>query len=278
MPQNELQEKDFIHEDYPKNSNSLWFWLSLMAIFSCLVWGIGSWYTKKVDAQYAHNPFLQVTNRQMSLFLWQNPQYMRIESKSKTAYLPGFQYMNKVSLDLPFADSYVEAPPEILFLYHTWKRLISSEFASRPISAAEFKEFLNYAEEWQPRNWPAAPQAYTKLVEGLGDSTVQDLQNVPFEVQQAFVGWKNFMKEGDAINAMTTTAGQLQAFLAAHPHYARNYWQNIVGDSYLRTLTQPNIDPKAVIPKEEISPFLRVALYNDQEIGPLRHKGPRTGP
>lgn len=66
---------------------------------------------------------------------------MRVNSKTKSGYLPGFQYIDKLSIEPNMADLYAVAPPELLFLYHTWNRLLSPEFITRPIQLSEFKEF-----------------------------------------------------------------------------------------------------------------------------------------
>lgn len=168
-------------------------------------------------------------------------------------------------------ENYVEAPPELIFLYHTWDRLIKNEYTPRPIPVEEFKEFLNYTEEWKPQNWPKAPKLYVALIDSLAKGTVsQDLKDMPettlpLDVKLAFQGWKNYIKEGEDINALTPTYAQLQAFLKSHPHFARNYWRNIVEETtpnYLKSFTEGHFDPKDNIPKDEISSFLRVALYN----------------
>jgi len=220
--------------------------------------------------QVKSNPFLQVTNRQFSLFLWQFPEYMRVNATQKAGYLPGFQYQSKISLVLGSADDYVSAPPELLFLYHTWHRLISSEFIARPIPLNEFREFLDYEEEWQPQNWPAAPSGYVHLTQTLESSTQADLRALPIailpqEVRVAFQGWKNYFKEGYLINQTKPTFAEMEGFLKSNPNYARNYWRNIVLDSYpnyLKTLSLGSFDPNAIISKDEIAPFLRVAFFN----------------
>jgi len=108
-----------------------------------------------------------MANRDLSLFLWQHPQYMRVHSKTKNGYLPGFRYTDKVSIDPAYADEYAISPAEILFLYHAWHRLLGQDWVERTIGVAESQEFLEYAEERQPENWPAAPQDYVKFVQGL---------------------------------------------------------------------------------------------------------------
>ena len=81
----------------------------------------------------------------------------------------------------------------------------------------------------------------------------------------AFQGWQNYFKDGDAINKLEVTHKQMQQFLAGHPHYARNYWLNIVEDKiphYLKsTMGSQDAKDGAVAP-DEFSSFLRVAVYN----------------
>ena len=80
---------------------------------------------------------------------------------------------------------------------------------------------------------------------------------LPTIVKQAFMGWKNYFKEGDAINAVRPKREEMETFLKAFPHYARPYWRNIEGDSYL----QPG-SAQEVIPSAEMAPFLKAAFYN----------------
>lgn len=267
----ELPERDFIQNNRPGNNLPYWLWGILFTMVVALIWGTGSWYNKKINQELEANPFLQVTNREMSVFLWQFPEHMRVNvTTGKAGYLPGFQYIDKVSLEPEMADRYVIAPPELLFLYHTWKRLLSSEFIPRPIQLNEFKEFLLYAEEWQPKYWPAAPSGYVAFANALleNENIKQDsLKQVapPKEVVQAFQGWKNFFKEGEAINKVFPTFAQMSDFLKVCPNYARNFWRNIVEDkypNYLKSLTTEKNSSTEKIPKEELAPFLRVAFYN----------------
>lgn len=265
----ELSEKDFIQERYSKNPFPFWLWLFLITTVTALFWGGSEWYYTKLGNLFDSSPFLRVTNRQISLFLWQNPEFMRVNAKSKNGYLTGFQYIDKVSIEEGYADNYAVAPPELLFRYHTWSRLVKDEFSARPIPIDEFQEFLKYAIEWQPGYWPNAPSGYVKMIQNLPKQEQKDLNDLPmselpFDVRIAFQGWKNFFKDGEAINQMKPTYGDLQKFLSKNPHYARNYWRNIVQDTkpnYLKSFTdQMNLEK--VIPNTEMTSFLRVALYN----------------
>lgn len=271
LPDKKLQEKDFINESYSSNPFPFWLWLFLTALLACLFWGGSSWFFQQMNREIAESPFLQVTNRQFSLFLWQFPEFMRVHSAVKTGYLPGFQYQEKISLYPTEADKFVVAPPETLFLYHTWRRLVAEEFVQRPIPVKEFQEFLTYAEEWQPANWKEAPKEYEQLVTKLSDpATPQDLaplsdSSLPFMVRQAFQGWRNYFKEGDAINQVKPTFEEMSRFLLSYPHYARNNWRNIFYDQvpeYLKQMDQMPADAKLEIPSDQLAPFLRVAFYN----------------
>lgn len=278
-----LSEKDYIHEEYTKNPYPFWLILFLLTAFVVLVWAGKSWYTSFVNENVAESPFLQVTNRDFSLFLWENSEYMRVNAKNKSGYLTGFQYMDKVSLEPEFADRYVVAPPEVIFRYHVWNRLVSREYTPHPISISEFREFLASAEEWDPKNWPKAPPEYTALVDGISkgnalidfsqkDGVVNNLQTLPDaylpqKVRRAFQGWKNYYKEGDLINRVKPTFGEMQDFIDTHPHYARNFWKNIVEDTYphyLETLSSGKFDKLTYVPDQEMTPFLKVAIFNFQ--------------
>lgn len=274
----ELAEKDFIHEEYGRNPFPFWGWLLAVIAFTALFsWGLST-YTDTLSHQYADSPFLRVTNRQISLFLWQNPSHMRAHAKNKNGYLPAFQYAEKIGLNPDYADDYAIAPPELLFLYHTWHRLVSNEFPLRSISTEEFQVFLVDVEEWQPRYWKEAPQGYVELVNSLAEYGDRDLNSLsesvlPLPVRQAFIGWKNYFYEGDRINAFKPTLSEVVAFLKKYPHYARPYWKNIVGQGYLQSLYDNqghlksidnllDVDLKSSISEQELAPFLRVALYN----------------
>lgn len=235
-----------------------------------LVWGGISWYNNKLNLLVGESPFLQVTNRQLSLFLWQNPEFMRINSPEKRNYLPAFQYLDKVTLDLAQADQIAVAPPELIFRYHTWNRLVSNEFTERPIPKKEFQNFLSYADEWHPAYWPDAPQGYIDLVNHLAANKVEDLStlsqnDMPMPVRIAFQGWVNYFIDKEAINKLQPTYKQMREFIGSHPHYARNYWRNIVGDhtpKYLISLSSADKEPEAAISQDELVSFLRVAIYN----------------
>lgn len=266
-PEPELQEKNFINEGYSKNPFPLWLWFFLLTVVIALLWGLGNWYTNKVNLLFRESPFLQVTNRDMSLFLWQNPEYMRVNAKEKGAYLPAFQYLDKVTVDVAYADQYVTAPPDLIFRYHTWSRLVKDEFTERAIPTEEFRQFLEYAEEWKPRYWPGAPAEYVHFIEKLPSLKIKDLsilsrKELPIDVRMAFQGWLNYFKDGEAINTMKVSQGEMQRFLSAHPHYARNFWRNIVEKTTPNYLKGATSGGEAQVPSDQMASFLRVAVFN----------------
>lgn len=261
----ELREDQMIQDNYQKNPLPAWLYLALVAILAVLLWGGGSWYYERQRILHEINPFIQVTNRQFSLFLWQFPEYMRANVSAKTGYLPDFQYSGKVSIEPGRAENYVSAPPHVLFLYHTWSRLLAEKFPTRPIPTGEFRDFLENCPEWKPENWPDAPQAYLALVESIDIKENMDLSHkgLPKQVEQAFIGWKNFFVEGVAINDLHPTYKEMDDFLTSFPHYARNYWRNIVMQGKPDYLKMANhSSPSGMIPENEISAFLKVAFFN----------------
>jgi len=269
----ELSEKDFIHEEYSKKPGIFWKSLSIVLLASALLWFISFWYAKQMNMFYKESPFLQVNNRQISLFLWQFTDHMRAHVKNKTGYLPGFLYIEKVGLDASTAEDIAVAPPEVLFMYHVWDLFLKPEFSPRPIPQKQFEEFLKETAEWQPEYWPQAPKAYIAWLKNLEKNSGQDLSaaslsELPQEVRIAFQGWKNYFHEGDAINATEPTYAEMESFLTTHPHYARSYWSNILNESYpayLASFNPPNSRPEAIIPNNELAPFLKVAFYNFKE-------------
>lgn len=265
-PQPELSEKDFIQEGYRKNPFPFWLWLFLLTVVIALLWGGSTWYSGKMGSLFNESPFLQVTNRQLSLFLWQNPEFMRINSKQKGGYLTGFKYVDEVTMELASADHYTVAPPDLLFRYHTWNRLIKEESSFGKISRNDFLKFLDEVPEWQPSYWPGAPVAYVKMVDELSsknESKFLSTTLLPLDVLIAFQGWRNYFKDREAINLVKPSFAEMRSFLKSHPHYARNFWRNIVADTnpdYLKSLVSKN--EEEIVPSNEMSSFLKVAIFN----------------
>ena len=261
-----IKEENFIHEEQGKAALSLGVWIALsIAGFIC-IWFGANWFSFQIDNKINQSPFLQVTNRQMSLFLWQNPEKMRAHVKSRTGYLPDFQPAPKLTPKPNHADDYVAAPSEVLFLYHTWDRLISGYVFPKPIPRHEFLEFLMFDEEWLPDYWKEAPAEYQNLITHLENEKLDDLQvlsesALPMVVRQAFWGWKNYIKEGPEINSTKPSVRKMLHFLSIYPHYDRSYWCNLF-PNYLASFSQGKIHGDDVIPDEDLVPFLRVAYYN----------------
>ncbi|WP_052354860.1 hypothetical protein [Candidatus Protochlamydia sp. R18] len=275
-----LTEGDFIQEGQPLGLRSLpiWLWIVLATMVISLIWGSMNWYQGVMQQEKKAEPFLDVTNREFSVFLWQFPSFLRANALKKTAYLPGFQ-TTKETLVLNEADNFVSAPPDLLFLYHTWNRLLASESNLRPINPKEFSDFLNQVEEWQPKFWKKAPKEYVQLIDNKEYEQTQNLQTLsvsqlPVLVRQAFQGWKNYYQEGPQINALAPTIAQVQAFLESHPHYKRNFWRNIqqvagqevVRSDYLFLLTQAGFNPEEAFPTDQLAPFLKVAMFNAAQV------------
>lgn len=254
-----LEEKDFIRESSPKGGWRVWLGLSLIAfLFFLFVFGTAL-LSNRTHQRVQQSPFLQVTNREFSLFLWQNPEFMRANRKKKSGYLQGFHLQPKVTPKPEQADQWVSAPPDILFLFHAWNRLIGTERLTRPVFAEEFAEFYQDAEEWHLEYWEDAPQGYRDLIaelSGLEGANIQD--RLPDEVLRAYIGWKNYYYEGREINQKIYTVEDVREFLISHPTYASNYWRQFYPD-YLSSLQGSAETP---IPPHEIPSFLKVALFN----------------
>ena len=257
-----LSEKQFIQEGYKRDPYPFRFWSVLIALAILLIYGAAHFAEELKVNTWKTSPFLRITNREFSLFLWQHPHLMRPHAKNKIGYLPGFQYLHKINMDIETAEEYVTVPPNVLFLYHTWNRLLGSYLPSRAILVDEFKEFLTLSIEWHPNNWLNAPKDYLRLVQDLDNldksSSLLSVSELPFKVRQAFYGWKNYFKEGEAINSLNLTRQIVKAFLEKNPNFQKNYWEKIY-PNYLLTFDE-NFD---IIPKNQIPSFLLSALYND---------------
>lgn len=269
-----LSEKDFIQNGWRLSSFPFWLWIFIMASLIGIIWGTSSWYQGLIKQEKSREPFLEVTNRDFSAFLWQFPSYLRVNVPKKTGYLPGFLSTSE-NFNSATAEEYVSAPPGLIFLYHTWHRLLAPDFIARPIPQAEFIEFLERLPEWKPKNWANAPNGYAEIIDAKKYTGTEDLQKLseavmPFVVRQAFQGWKNYFKEGQKINKMQPTYAQVQTLIDKHPAYARPYWRNIdevenqqvAGSDYLLAMLKGAVVPDAVVPNDQLAPFLKVALFN----------------
>jgi hypothetical protein len=254
-----IKNNKLINESFKKNPKPFFIWLAVLVVvvgaFLGLQWGL----KRYVDSKVCEAPFNRVTNRDFSVFLWQNPQYMRAHARRKSGYLPAFQYLNRITVEPELADNFVQAPPELLFLFHTWDRQIGDVYIPREIDPASFTRFLDYAEEWQPKYWEEAPQGYAEMVE---DPAGRDLQKLPLQVKQSYVGWLNYFEEGSEIVAARPTYGEMERFLQQYPKYARNYWKNVISDNYLKSYALDEPGSGEQIPPEEVAGFLKAAFYN----------------
>lgn len=267
---NGLPEDKFINESYSKNPTPFWVWLGVLAAGVTFIWGSMNWIGDKMREEISSKPFLQVTNRDFSIFLWQFPQFMRGNMPAKMDNLPGFHSSGPMGLKPEDASTFVRTPPDVLFLYHTWDRLLKDEFTPRQIPLTEFLEFLEKAPAWNPEYWADAPSEYIAFVDQLSTSQMTNLENaskaqLPEEVRMAFQGWKNFFKEGDEINQISPTVQEMETFVSSHPHYARNYWRNIVMEdqpNYLISLTKKSVDEDEALSSDEMTGFLKTAYFN----------------
>lgn len=281
MKEKKLRENDFIHEDYKKNPYPFWVWLFVILLLACLLWiAKHFYYLSQYDGNSAEEQartysyakslnFNDVTNRQFSLFLWQNPEYMRVNFR-RTGYLPAFQVLNKVTVEPELADKKVIAPPEIIFMFHMWNSFLAKNFIERPILRNEFINFLNYCEEWQSQYWKKAPKEFVELEKTVfeGDETDDlsklDYQVLPVEVRIAFQGWKNYFFEGHEINQNSISFDVLRRFLDQHLEFGRSYFKNVLSEKYPHYLKSLETNQDGFI-DGEIAPFLRVAIYNFQQ-------------
>lgn len=209
---------------------------------------------------------MQVTNREFSLFLWQNPQFMRQYIRSKGHYLEAWG--DNLTVDPAKADEWVQAPSEALFLYNTWERLISKYYYSRSIPQNEFAQFLKADPQWHPKYWKEAPDRYKELVAWIEEGTkVGDLKEVSFPelpilVRQAFQGWKNFTKESHAIQELKPTYGQLQTFIEIYRNFRRPLWINLLRETRPDYLKPVKAKDDEIVPDAHMSGLLKIGLYN----------------
>jgi hypothetical protein len=272
-----LSEKDFIQNGWSFFSLPFWLWIFLIAALTGVILGTVGWYHGFLQKEKRVDPFLEVTNREFSVFLWQFPSFLRNNTPKKSGYLSGF-LPNSENFNPETGEEFVSAPPDLIFLYHTWSRLLAPDFIARPINPSEFNEFLSQLTEWQPVNWKKAPPEYIQLIESKSYSKMENLQilpdsSFPLIVRRAFQGWKNYYKEGEKINDLQPTYARVKAFLERHPSYARPFWRNIAevngqkvaGLNYLSGFQNPSNPPDSTIPKDQIASFLKVALFNDLE-------------
>lgn len=264
--QDGLPEERFIRQRGPRDKGPMWLWGGVCLSLVALAWGLSAIADSGVfDDEEA--PFFRVTNREMSQFLWQHPEFMRRHAMRKTGYLPGFQSKGREGMVVEQADALASGPPELFYRYHTWQRLIGDVVFTRKIAPTAFKQFLRDEPAWHPEKWAAATDEYKQTVRLLNTydelSALSELE-LPAEVRRAFIGWMNYFDEGDAINALVVSVGELKAFLLDHPEYRRSLWRNVVADGipdYLG-VTLGAAEDGDIVPTGEMTPFFRVAYYN----------------
>ena len=264
MVSKELHDSELIHDSLRSNPRPAWIYLGIIITVAVLLFALADQIFSKQHQLQREHPFLQVTNREFSLFLYQFPEYMRVNVSAKAGYLPGFQYSEKIGIEPGQADDYVSVPPDVLSLYHVWKSLLGDVFIPREIRAGEFRQFLEYSPEWQPNEWMGTTAEYQEIVNGLGKGNMP-IKGLPIDVQKAFIGWKNYFMEGAKINDVNPSFQEMAQFLKQYPFYARNYWQNLLmrgKPDYLKSLFLQQYDPDAKIPESEMAAFLKVAYYN----------------
>lgn len=263
----ELDEGEFVQE---KNPKFIWTFLLIFLVISALFWGLGIWQNKITRDKRSH-PFFDVTNRQFSLFLWQNPGFMKSSAEYLIGYLPHFHQNEPNDLFPDQADKYVSAPAEVIFRYHVWRRLLWDSLAPRPIKVKEFNEFLEQNMQWLPRFWPQAPKPYSQLVQRIQDTHSRKdlselpLQVLPYEVRLAFQGWKNFVFEWNDILNVSPTRKELAEFLLKHKNYGYSYWRNILPgylDSFKEGIDNGGKDSNDPVEDKELAVFLKIAYYN----------------
>jgi hypothetical protein len=138
--------------------------------------------------------------------------------------------------------------------------------SKRGVALQEFRDFLKAVPEWNPKNWPGAPESYHLFVTDVEKSTAEEskplsLENIPLKVAQVFVAWKNMFREYEAIMDLKPSWSQMDSFLSKAPFYERSKWRNFYSHYIVSSLKK--VEKKEHIPKEEIPFFLRAALFND---------------
>ena len=252
-------------------------WASVLGYLGLafIIYGLTFWLHILIEEKRPVNVYSKVANRDYSLFLWQNPQWMGNLKSKETLYVTGDWSAGKSFADPRLAEAYVTLPADILYIYNTWRTQVWQYLPPRPIPAGKFLRFLAICDMWQPRNWTEAPLDYNDLIEKLGSmNPLEDLQKqplsiLPHEVRLAFIGYENYFFEANQINALKPTYGDIQAFLKKYPQYGRSYWIKAIDGrypKYLLSYSQAQYVPNEMVPDDELAPFLRAALYNDSVV------------
>lgn len=232
---------------------------------------LSQWYTQLQKIEKKHDPFLEVTNRDFSLFLNSFPSFIPFAKHDTQTE----ETVSNSLLQIDIDNTFVNAPEEVLFLYHTWHRLLFLYAPLRIIRPTEFREFLTTVPQWDAIGWPEAPIAYKELLQSQKYLNMKDLQELPFTtfpltVRQAFQGWKNAFKEALEIDSWNPLFSDVLSFLLNFPNFARNEWRNIdqvaglhvAGLDYLSSILHKDFQPTDIVPSTQLSSFLKIALFN----------------
>ncbi len=258
-----IDDDELIQESYSTNPRPFWVWTGILLCLFAALFGLQWSVNAYLNYKQGKNPFTRVTNREFSVFLWENSGYMRIHQKGRTGYLPAFQLFNQPMMEPELAEKLVQAPPEVLYHYHTWNRLLGKTYIPRKIPPGTFLQFLESVQEWRPLYWAQAPEAYVQLLKDPNllfeypDLSVLSMEQLPLPVRKAFVGWVNFMEEGEAINRVILNTVRIREFLDSFPHYNRPFWKNLAGADYLLDL-----ESEELLPPDQAPAFFRQAFFN----------------
>jgi hypothetical protein len=264
----ELMEKDFISEKGLKKSSKPTFqYLLLVIAVIALTWW---WVSFKQNWIASNNQeFGKVTNREFSLFLWQNPEYTRRLAYEKDHHLTQFSKDGGVHIVKNHAEDIVEAPPSLVYNYYYWKKFAGDIDFSREIERDFFYSFLESCPEWLPENWNNAPKSYSKISESLLQLSSKEFkelqQTLPDNLRQAFFGWLNYYHEGNLINAVAPSYEEVQSFLKEHPNLKRNIWKNLLleqAPNYLQSALDSSIDKEKLYPQGEMTSLFKLLYFN----------------
>jgi hypothetical protein len=231
-----MDEKDFIQNNASKDPYPLFIYFAFMLLLIGGLLFVRSCERSVRQQQQATYPALQVTNRDFQLFLWQHPHFMRLHVKKKSGYLTAFSPIGRGELDPDLAHKWVRAPPELLYRYHRWKRLIDAVIFPRSWSREEWSAFFADNPAWQEEK------------EGI-------------KLQQAILGWTNYYLEGDTINEFPIRYAEVLGLVAKYPGFSPDQWQDL----------NPNYELKGVgvVPTGTLPSFVRVAIFNQQAAATL---------
>lgn len=249
---------------------------AILGIFLCVllvIWALDKWEDEIHYNKVQDDHFFQVTNRDLSIFFFQNPGILEYTGK-----VPYFNSAEVPIILAPhFADVDADAPVSLLYRYQVWKRLLYGKLAKEPIYVFRFVEFLNENCMWLPSNWAAAPHEYVTLISSMEQNSETDLsklsyKELPYEVRVAFQGWRSYTLDWDDIRSIDPTGIELEKFLVEHKEYLRPLWINFEREStphYLKSFSPAGKfigkDPHQKISEDELTAFLKMGLFNSQQ-------------